>query len=150
MYLALFMTYLKLNYMAPSWSQNGSFRRHFIHISLYSRRWSCFGSISFPKWYSLESQNGTNWSERVSNVQMALVAPQKVPSVLSVWYGIKKCWLWPLHIVKFKRPYFCQCTQLTCQMTSMYYMLWVLFIMFWFQTEMSTCWLAGHREVMIM
>ncbi len=28
-------------------------------------------------------------------------------------------------------------------------MLWVVFIMFWFHTEMSTCWFAGDREVMI-
>ncbi len=34
--LALFITYLKPNNMAPNWSQNGSRRHHFIHISLYS------------------------------------------------------------------------------------------------------------------
>ncbi len=53
-----------------------------------------------------------------------------------------------LHTVKFKRPYFCQCTQLTCQMTSFNYLLWALFIMFWFHTEMSTCWLAVERMVL--
>ena len=76
---------LKPNNMALDWSQNGSCRHHFIHINLYSRRWSCFGSITSSKWRSLESQNGSNWSEKVLNVQMALMAPQKVPLVLSVY-----------------------------------------------------------------
>ncbi len=48
------------------------------------RRWSCFGSCSFPEWLFLESQNGSNWSERVLNAQMAPMAPQKVPLVLCV------------------------------------------------------------------
>ena len=43
-----------------------------------------FGSTSSRKWLSLESQNGSNLSERVLNVQMALMAPQKVPLVLCV------------------------------------------------------------------
>ena len=46
--------------------------------------------------------------------------------------------------------YFCQCTRLTCQMTSLYYLLWALFIMFWFHTEMSTFWLGGDKESMIL
>ncbi len=46
----------------------------------------------------------------------------------------------------FSCVFFCQCTKLTCQMTSLYYLLWVLFIKFWFHTEMSTCWLVGDRE----
>ncbi len=47
---------LKYGGMAPS--------REPFWLSLYSRRWSCFGSISYSKWLSLESQNGANWSER--------------------------------------------------------------------------------------
>ncbi len=46
----------------------------------------------------------------------------------------------------FACVFFCQYTQLTCQMTSLYYLLWVLFIMVLFHTKMSTCWLVGDRE----
>ena len=37
------------------------------------------------EWLSVESQNGSNWSEKDLNVQMApLMAPQKVPLFLCV------------------------------------------------------------------
>ncbi len=36
MFLAPFMAYLKANDMALSWSHNGSFKHHFIDITLYT------------------------------------------------------------------------------------------------------------------
>ncbi len=39
----------------------------------------------------------------------------------------------------FSCVFLCQYTQLTCQMTRLYYLLWALVVMFWFYTEMSTC-----------
>ena len=56
--------------------------QHFIPISMYSRRWSCFGSISSPEWLSLESQNGSNWPERLKGPNGSLGSPK---SSFIVW-----------------------------------------------------------------
>ncbi len=52
----------------------------------------------------------------------------KLPTLIKLVWSKKvlvmaSCILHHVHIVKFKRPYFCQCAQLTCQMTSLHYLL---------------------------
>ncbi len=49
--------------------------------------------------------------------------------------------------------FLCSCSsqqnsELSCKAKYMT-LLWVMFSMFWFHTELSTCWFAGDREVMI-
>ncbi len=125
-----------LGVSALGWCEAGSFRNE----SFWRKNWTPLSRIScdhMPQFH--DTCQCLTWCMHKLPTLFKLVWSKKVLVKASCI----------LHIVKVKRPYIFQCTQLTCQMTSLNYLLWALFIMFWFHTEMSTCWLAGDREGML-